>query len=98
MDDDLDTVTALQVLWKLVRDENAKGKIKTIKEMDKVLGLDLLKKENVEIPDEVLKLLDERNNARAEKNWSKADDLRKKIGKLGFRIDDTGKGSKVQKN
>jgi len=95
MDNDLDTVTALQVLWKLIRDEKAKGKIRTIKEMDKILGLDLLKKESVEIPDEVMKLVEERNQARANRSWGKADDIRKKINKLGFRIDDTKKGSKV---
>ena len=95
MDNDLDTVTALQVLWKLIRDEKAKGKIRTIKEMDKILGLDLLKKESVEIPGEVMKLVEERNQARANRSWGKADDIRKKINKLGFRIDDTKKGSKV---
>ena len=95
MDNDLDTVTALQVLWKLIRDEKAKGKIRTIKEMDKILGLDLLKKESVEIPDEVMKLVEERNQARANRSWGKADDIRKKINKLGFKIDDTKKGSKV---
>jgi len=39
----------LQVLWKLVRDKNAKGKYQTIKKMDEVFGLDLLKKEDIKI-------------------------------------------------
>ena len=71
MDDDLDTVGALQVLWSLLRDDKASGKIKTIKKMDEVFGLDLLKKENK---------------------------LRSEIEKKGWKIDDTGEGSKVQKN
>jgi len=97
MDDDLDTVTALQILWAMLRDEKAKGKIRTIKEMDKVFGLDLLKVEKVEIPNEVLQLFEKRNKARADRSWGKADDIRKKINKLGFRIDDTKEGSKVSK-
>ncbi|MBS3075893.1 cysteine--tRNA ligase [Candidatus Pacearchaeota archaeon] len=43
MDDDLNTPKALQVLWKLVRDEKAIGKIKTIEKIDSVFGLNLLK-------------------------------------------------------
>jgi len=39
INDDLDMPKALQILWGLLRDENATGKIRTIKEMDKVLGL-----------------------------------------------------------
>src|SRR3989344_1603800 len=41
MDDDLDTVRGLQVLWELVRDESATGKVHTIQKIDSVLGLGL---------------------------------------------------------
>ena len=97
MDNDLDTVNALQVLWSLVRDEKAKGKINTIKKIDSVFGLDLLKKEEIEIPDEIMKLVEKREEARNMKNWREADSLRNKITKLGFKIDDTYEGSKVSK-
>ena len=98
MDDDLDTVGALQVLWSLLRDDKASGKIKTIKKMDEVFGLDLLKKEKVEIPTDVMKLVKDREKARRDKDWKKADKLRSEIEKKGWKIDDTGEGSKVQKN
>ena len=98
MDDDLDTVGALQVLWSLLRDDKASGKIKTIKKMDEVFGLDLLKKEKVEIPTDVMKLVKDREKARRDKDWKKADKLRNEIEKKGWKIDDTGEGSKVQKN
>ena len=97
MDNDLDTVTALQVLWSLVRDSKASGKINTIKKMDKVFGLDLLKVEKVEIPAEVLKMVKERELARKKKDWKLADKLRDDIKKKGFKIDDTGKGAKLSK-
>jgi len=98
MDDDLDTVGALQVLWSLLRDDKASGKIKTIKKMDEIFGLDLLKKEKVDIPADVMKLVKDREKARRDKDWKKADKLRNEIEKKGWKIDDTGEGSKVQKN
>ena len=97
MDDDLDTVTALQVLWSLVRDDKASGKIKTIKKMDEVFGLDLLKVDKVKVPTDVMKLVRDREKARKDKDWKKADKLRSDIEKKGWKVDDTGEGSKVQK-
>jgi len=97
MDDDLNTPKALQVLWKFVRDKNADGKLGAIKKMDEIFGLDLLKKEKIKIPNEINKLLTERNSAREEKDWKKADELRAKIKKLGYVIEDTEKGSVVNK-
>ena len=46
--------------------------------MDEVLGLDLLKKEKLKIPDAVKKLVDERERARRKKEWKTADELRRK--------------------
>ncbi|MFA4953449.1 MAG: cysteine--tRNA ligase [Candidatus Pacearchaeota archaeon] len=117
MNDDLNTPRALQVLWKLVRDEKTEGKLRTIKKMDEVFGLNLLKpekttffwsrkserfedfqgKEKFEIPDEIKKLMKERGEARKNKDWKKSDELREKIHKLGFSVDDTNEGSRVRK-
>ena len=97
MDDDLNVPEALQVLWKLVRDENAEGKIQTIKEMDKIFGLKLLEKEKIKIPAEVSKLVKEREEARKNKDFKKSDELREKITKRGYQIEDTIKGSVVRK-
>jgi len=97
MDNDLNTPKAIQILWKLVRDKKAEGKIKTIKKFDEVLGLKLLEKEEIKIPSEVKKLLKEREMMRAEKNWKKSDELREKINKLGYAINDTKEGSVVKR-
>ncbi len=129
MNDDLNTPKALQVLWKLVRDENAKGKINTIKKIDGVLGLDLLKKEkvisinfseNIKLGDkvnvkvhskkkkfiefigfkpteELIQFVNERELARAKKDFKTADKIREKIKKLGYALDDTTEGVKVKK-
>ncbi|MFA5258488.1 MAG: cysteine--tRNA ligase [Candidatus Pacearchaeota archaeon] len=97
IEDDLDMPSALQVLWKLVRDENAVGKIKTIEQMDKVFGLNLLIKEKVELPEEVKKLVLEREKARKDKDFKKSDELRDKLNKLGWKVDDSKDGMKVSR-
>ena len=97
INDDLDMPKALQVLWKLLRDKKASGKIQTIAKMDDVFGLDLLKQEKINIPKEIDELISERENARAEKDYKKADEIRNKINKLGYNIMDTNEGAKISK-
>ncbi|MBS3071192.1 cysteine--tRNA ligase [Candidatus Pacearchaeota archaeon] len=97
MNDDLNTAKALQVLWNLVRDKKAEGKIATTKKIDEVFGLNLLKKEKIEIPNEIMKLVDEREIARKNSDWKKSDELRKKINNLGYFIEDTKRGYVLKK-
>jgi len=97
MDDDLNTPVALQILWTLLRDKKATGKIQTIKKMDEVFGLKLLEKDKIEIPKDIQKLVDEREKARADKDYGKSDELREKIKKLGYQLDDTNDVVKVSK-
>jgi len=97
MDDDLNTPKALQILWKLLRDEKAVGKFKTIESIDKIFGLKLLEEEKIQIPAEIKKLAEERDKARKEKNWKKADELREKINKSGFIVNDSFDGWEIKK-
>ncbi len=97
INDDLNMPEALQVLWNLLRDGDASGKLRTIKEMDTVLGLDLLKKEKTEIPAEIKKLIAEREKARKARDFTAADKIRERINKLGFVLEDTEKGVSVKK-
>ena len=46
--------------------------------------------EEVEIPEEVLKLAEERKVARDNKDWEKADRLRDQIKEKGFEVKDIG--------
>ncbi len=98
INNDLDMPYALQVLWKLLRDQSVKGKIASIKEMDKVLGLDLLKKEEINIPEPIKKLVQERELARKNKDWKLADNLRDEIAKKGFKVSDSEDGFKISKS
>lgn len=56
-----------------------------------VLGLTLvpLPAVKVEITPEIQQLIDERNAARAEKNWKRADELRDQLHALGIEVQDT---------
>lgn len=95
---DLDMPKAIAVLWNLVRDKEAEGKVKTIERMDKILGLGLFeKKKKEEIPKNILALMEKREGARKAKDWKTADKIREKIKQLGFVINDTPEGAKIDK-
>jgi len=98
INDDLNMPKALSILWNFLRDKKAEGKIKTTEKMDKIFGLGLLEKEETKIPERIKKLADERKKRREEKNWGKADELRKEIEKQGYRVEDTAKGQKIKKS
>lgn len=97
VNDDLNMPKALALLWQLLRDKKAKGKIKTIEKMDKIFGLDILKKQEVKIPAEIMEIANQREKARARKDWLKADALRRKIEKAGWLIEDTPTGPAIRK-
>ncbi len=97
INNDLDMPKALQVLWNLVKDQKAAGKVQTIKKIDEILSLDLLKKEKIPIQSGVKKLAEERQKARNEKDWKKSDELRKKINKEGYVLEDTKEGYVLKK-
>jgi cysteinyl-tRNA synthetase len=97
--DDLNMPKALAVLWELIRDEKIKSgdKTKTIEEMDKVLGLDLLKEEKIQIPKEIKNIAEERQKARENKDWKKSDELRDILKEKGWIIKDTKDGWELEK-
>ena len=100
MNDDFDTVKALAVIFDFVKEcykKNIGGKkaYDLMKEIDKIFGV--FDFETEKAPKEVKKLIDQREKARQQKNWKKSDELRQKIKKLGFRVEDTDKGSMVKK-
>jgi cysteinyl-tRNA synthetase len=84
--DDLQVPEAIALTWGLAKDEKIKPEDKkaTLLDFDKVLGLNLGKTSEEEIPEEIKKLADERLKARMDKNWKEADRLRDLINKVGF--------------
>jgi cysteinyl-tRNA synthetase len=80
LEDDLNMPQALSVLWDVAKNAEltADVKLTTILDFDRALGLKLEEKmsEPVEYSEEVQKLIAERETARSEKNWSRADEIR----------------------
>ena len=66
--------------------------------MDKILGLDLMRQSNSlrerlqKAGKKMDKLIGKREEARTAKDYTTADELRDKIAKLGFAVDDTEDG------
>ena len=104
VDDDLNMSKALSVMWEMVRSENtSSAKAQSILKMDGILGLGLSDAEKIKkdvklvIPLEVKKLIEEREQFRRGRSFTKADHLRNKIKKLGYNIRDTEKGIEIEK-
>jgi len=96
MDDDLNTPKGLAVLWKLLRSD-VDGKVGAVKKMDMVFGLELLKKDETKIPAGVRELAMDRERLRKEKKWKESDELRVKINKAGYLIEDIEGGFVLKK-
>jgi cysteinyl-tRNA synthetase len=97
--DDLNTPRALSLLWDLLKDENVSDADKkaTILEFDKVLGLGFENIKEGEVPEEILSLVKEREEARNNKDFKKSDELREKINSLGYEVKDTEEGQRVSR-
>ncbi|MGB1361066.1 MAG: cysteine--tRNA ligase [Alphaproteobacteria bacterium] len=98
--DDLNTPLAISVMWEyfnnLKSEPNAINKSKLLKAFD-LLGIDTTAIETVEIPTEVVELAENRKNAKAEKDFAKADEIRDKIKSLGYEVKDTADGFEINK-
>ena len=100
MDGDFDTPKGLAVIFDFVKEVNKKGGSK--KSYDLMIEFDrifnILETEEQKIPEKIKGLVAEREKARKEKNYKKADELRKEIQKKGYILDDTKKGPIVKKS
>ena len=100
INDDLNMPLAMSVVWDVVKNPKKSKKLaKLLDKFDTVLALSLDKKsENQEkIPEEVLKLAEERLKARTEKNWAESDRLRNEILALGYSIKDSKEGYELSR-
>ncbi len=99
VDDDFNVPKGLSYLWEILRDERLRDseKYEIALECDKVLGLKLDEEKKIEIPEKIKKLVKEREEARENKDFEKADKIREKINKQGYVLEDTKKGVEVKK-
>lgn len=101
INNDLDTVKAIQVFQKVVNDFDfdSKKKIEVLERFDTILGLGVkeMREKDIDIPKEVEKMIKAREDFRKNKMWAEADVLRNRIKDAGFEIEDTSQGQKVSK-
>ena len=111
MDDDMNTADAITSVYTLVRvlnthltakdvsEKEIKAAADMICELMNVLGLDvraILKKDSG-IPSEVMDLVNQRVEAKKNKDFAKADALRDQVSAMGYQIKDTPQGPQVTK-
>ena len=99
INDDLNMPRGLSFMWEILRDEklNDTEKHELALKFDKVFGLNLDKEEKIEIPYSIQKLVEEREKSRKISDFKTADKIREKINKLGFVVEDKGKGFAIKK-
>ena len=109
LENDFNTPKAKALIFDFIASVNKKieeGKIskkearkiyRFFKEINEIFGiLDFKKIEKKKIvPEKIRKLIELREKMRTQKKWEEADELRRKIQKLGYKIKDTKDGPKV---
>jgi cysteinyl-tRNA synthetase len=103
LDDNLNTASAISVIWDLIKDSSVKDEDKktTIFNFDKIFGLNLeavsnlAKKLQENTPENIKKMAEERELARKAKNFQKADILRDMIEEDGYSVKDTEEGFEI---
>lgn len=101
LDDDLNTADAVSVIFDLVKyintevDEKAKREeveeiLKVLKELSGVLGI--LAREKESIDERIEKLIEERNQARKNKDFKRSDEIRDMLKAEGIELKDTRDG------
>ncbi len=99
LDDDLNTSSCLTVLYDMLKDNdlNDATKRKLTESFDKVLSLDLLKKNEVSLNDELVSYIEEkialRTLAKQNKDFIEADKIRNELLEKGILLKDTREGT-----
>ena len=107
MDDDFNTADAITVLFELTKDTNTNininsskelisNALKLIRELGKPLGM-LQKSTKVSLEEEVEQLIQERQNARKNKDFALADKIRDDLKSRGIILEDTPQGVRWKK-
>ena len=104
VNDDLNMPLAMGIVWEVVRN-NKKSKqfAELLLEFDRILGLDLEnskkyleEQEKVELPKEILELVEQRKIARENKDWAESDRIRDLLKEKGYTVKDTKEGQIIE--
>jgi cysteinyl-tRNA synthetase len=94
VNDDLNMPKALSILWEVVRSSKPDSeKLALALKFDEVLGLSLrdsqaIVKKQEKVPEDVRKMLEQREVLRREKKFAEADKIREKILAMGYKVED----------
>ncbi|MDP3954947.1 MAG: cysteine--tRNA ligase [bacterium] len=102
LEDDLNITAALAVVWEVTKSNIPDmDKYDLVMSFDEVLGLRMGEVSKVPEVSKVSKGVEElvrkRELLRGEKKWDEADEVRKKIEKMGWEVEDTSTGAKIKK-
>jgi cysteinyl-tRNA synthetase len=97
INDDLNIPEALAILWKALKDKEINKA--AVMQMDTILGLQLEQapEQPINIPPHIQTILETRENARKQKNWTESDRLRDEILAAGYIVEDTTNGQQLKK-
>lgn len=96
--DDFNTPRAMAEVFELVADANREeipGASEAVLEMLELVGLGSLAEAEQGADDEAEKLLQERQEARAAKDFARADEIRDRLAELGWEVRDGAEGAKL---
>ncbi len=96
INDDLNMPQAMSVVWDVIKNPiKSKKFAELLRKFDQVLGVKIDEKEEIELPKEIEDIIEERKQARTDKDWNKSDELRDKLFDLGYVVKDTKNGIEV---
>ena len=103
MEDDFNTADAVSTIFEIVRESNstvkdfsadyAKKVLKVLEDLCGVLGIETTKEEEI-LDEEIEKLIEERQAARKNKDFARADEIRDQLLEQGIVLKDTREGVK----
>ena len=98
INDDMNMPLAMSYVWELIKYNKKSPEIaELLIKIDSVLGIKIDKEEKLEIPQDVLELIEKRTQARKEKNWEESDRLRDKIFEKGYIVKDSKDSVEITK-
>lgn len=105
VNDDLNMPLAMGIVWEIVRNQTkSKQYAELLLELDNILGLDLKnakkyieEQEQIDLPQEILDLMEQRKKARENKDWAESDRIRDELKEKGYLVKDTKDGMSIEK-
>ncbi|MDZ7586711.1 MAG: cysteine--tRNA ligase [Patescibacteria group bacterium] len=90
VENDLNLPQALALVWEMAKSNiPSMDKLELMADWEKILGLELLTPvQLIKAPEEIKKLMQQREILRKQKKWAEADELRVKIIRAGFEVVD----------